>query len=193
MSLAIWFALGGDASLVVGVITVRVVTSRGSRGASRTFRDSQGTSGRFQGPRGWSGDFGGGPGVRMGLGGGGRLQIGSCGLRPQPAHPETSGRGTSRPVAPGHDRRLRPVRNASGGPRPRREALAHAQCVQQPQAVPGGSGWHATRPMALGHTGRLRAARDAWGGSGWHSMRATASGHTGRLRAARDACRSLRP
>ena len=26
MSLAMWFALGGDASLVVGVVTVRVVT-----------------------------------------------------------------------------------------------------------------------------------------------------------------------
>ena len=31
MSLAMWFDLGGDASLVVGVVTVRVVTESGGR------------------------------------------------------------------------------------------------------------------------------------------------------------------
>ena len=31
MSLAIWLALGGDASLVVGVVTVRVVTRVAAR------------------------------------------------------------------------------------------------------------------------------------------------------------------
>jgi hypothetical protein len=29
-----WFTLGGDASLVVGVVTVRVVTARAERGAA---------------------------------------------------------------------------------------------------------------------------------------------------------------
>ena len=36
VSLAMWFTLGGDASLVVGVVAVRVVTETGYRGHCRT-------------------------------------------------------------------------------------------------------------------------------------------------------------
>ena len=173
-----------------------------------------GTSGVVQGLRGWFGDLRGGPGVWMGLRGGGRLQIGSCGLRPQPASLEASGQGTSRPVAPGRDGRLRPARDASGGPRPRREAPARARCVRRPQATPGGSRRRATHPAASGHTGRLQAARNTcrglrpqretpggarrvprpqatMGGSGQHATHPKASGRCLRLRHALRAARSL--
>ena len=137
-----------------------------------------------RGSQGWSGGFGGGPGVSGvvgGLdrpqGGGGRLQVGPGGLRPQLA----------RPVAPGHDGRLRPARNTSSGLgrhatrvaasgcarrlcaaryacrglKPRREALRGARRIPQPQATTGGSARRATRLAASGYDRRLRAARNA--------------------------------